>query len=490
MPTFLDYLHSSWDPSFQWPQTAPVGISDQQLQNFSANIQRGPSMQEQPYPNRWRQLKEFFSNIERGPRSSEPGFSSTNPDVSAPLWDPSVPPTGPGPTPGQMYIAEMDASPQKKPAVLAQNAPATSLPAAALPRPIPRPTPMPSARAQTPVVAADAVPPAPSIPAAYKTGSDIDYLSQMAPSSGAPTSLIPAASPAADQEPPDVVPGAEPGTATAKLLELVGERPEGQTADDKRQQLGMSLLLAGLQTMSAASKPGATTLGSVGEGGSVGVANYMQASRDARKENADKSREYVGALSALGSLENAAATRDQTATYQRGVLQNQRDELKQRNALEAQKMDIENRKLGAQGPLQASQIRENNARANYYENGGSGDDGGKTPNQLALVDGLVSRGIAKDSTDAWKLIKESASNPTETIAKIYDGLQKDPMNLGRPPADLATEAKRIFSDLSSGVAPLGQMAMPQGARQAPDGKWYVQDPNRPGKYLQITTPGR
>ncbi len=25
----------------------------------------------------------------------------------------------------------------------------------------------------------------------------------------------------------------------------------------------------------------------------------------------------------------------------------------------------------------------------------------------------------------------------------------------------------------------------EGMRQAPDGKWYIPDPNRPGKYLEV-----
>jgi hypothetical protein len=35
--------------------------------------------------------------------------------------------------------------------------------------------------------------------------------------------------------------------------------------------------------------------------------------------------------------------------------------------------------------------------------------------------------------------------------------------------------------------PLGQEAAPPlpGAKQAPDGKWYVDDPRRPGKYLEV-----
>ena len=40
-----------------------------------------------------------------------------------------------------------------------------------------------------------------------------------------------------------------------------------------------------------------------------------------------------------------------------------------------------------------------------------------------------------------------------------------------------------------GVQPQGQQqgAAPpvQGAKQAPDGNWYVPDPNRPGKYLMV-----
>lgn len=44
---------------------------------------------------------------------------------------------------------------------------------------------------------------------------------------------------------------------------------------------------------------------------------------------------------------------------------------------------------------------------------------------------------------------------------------------------LFPEASQVRSTPQQGVAPV------QGARQAPDGKFYVPDPNRPGKYLQV-----
>ena len=47
----------------------------------------------------------------------------------------------------------------------------------------------------------------------------------------------------------------------------------------------------------------------------------------------------------------------------------------------------------------------------------------------------------------------------------------------------------LFAGAPNSAAPSsprgGQQGMPQGARQAPDGNFYVPDPQRPGKFLQV-----
>jgi hypothetical protein len=45
--------------------------------------------------------------------------------------------------------------------------------------------------------------------------------------------------------------------------------------------------------------------------------------------------------------------------------------------------------------------------------------------------------------------------------------------------DLRGEAESIIGPQQSSAPPV------EGARQASDGKFYVPDPNRPGKYLQV-----
>ena len=65
------------------------------------------------------------------------------------------------------------------------------------------------------------------------------------------------------------------------------------------------------------------------------------------------------------------------------------------------------------------------------------------------------------------------------VAQVYRA------NLGKPDlyAKLAELDKPIFKDRET----LQKFTPPvEGARQGADGKWYVDDPNRPGKYLRVT----
>lgn len=64
--------------------------------------------------------------------------------------------------------------------------------------------------------------------------------------------------------------------------------------------------------------------------------------------------------------------------------------------------------------------------------------------------------------------------------RIYDALMD---NLARPGAPAA--ATPSAAPPAGNTAPGSDTPPVQGARKAPDGNWYVPDPNRPGKYLKV-----
>lgn len=52
---------------------------------------------------------------------------------------------------------------------------------------------------------------------------------------------------------------------------------------------------------------------------------------------------------------------------------------------------------------------------------------------------------------------------------------------GRKPEDKGLETQHPKDPETGEITP----HLVAGMRQGPDGKWYIPDPNRPGKYLQV-----
>ncbi len=78
------------------------------------------------------------------------------------------------------------------------------------------------------------------------------------------------------------------------------------------------------------------------------------------------------------------------------------------------------------------------------------------------------------ATDA--IARMQASNSEEEFinaAREFQGIVKQGLARQQAQAGVAP------------TSPIGSLPLPEGAKQAPDGKYYVPDPNRPGKYLQV-----
>ncbi|WP_298967760.1 LPD23 domain-containing protein [uncultured Methylobacterium sp.] len=90
-------------------------------------------------------------------------------------------------------------------------------------------------------------------------------------------------------------------------------------------------------------------------------------------------------------------------------------------------------------------------------------------------------------------IARSLAQRQQAVAKLareYAGSHGGRLDAGFDQAleDFAAQ-NPIFPQAREGIRASAPAEPPQGApggaRQAPDGRWYVQDPNRPGKYLQV-----
>lgn len=96
----------------------------------------------------------------------------------------------------------------------------------------------------------------------------------------------------------------------------------------------------------------------------------------------------------------------------------------------------------------------------------------------------------------WPIVEQAISNLDPKMSE--DAARAELENIKTYLARLKDSANTVYADewgqtqyakakgIPRDVVPRPQAAAPvQGAKQAPDGKWYVSDPNRPGKYLQV-----
>ena len=88
------------------------------------------------------------------------------------------------------------------------------------------------------------------------------------------------------------------------------------------------------------------------------------------------------------------------------------------------------------------------------------------------------------AVETFKLVRDTQNSP------MYDSKNPDPI-VERYKGKTIPEIEKMLreGDLSAGMlTPQGAAApsgLPAGAKQAPDGNYYVPDPKRPGKYLKV-----
>jgi hypothetical protein len=95
--------------------------------------------------------------------------------------------------------------------------------------------------------------------------------------------------------------------------------------------------------------------------------------------------------------------------------------------------------------------------------------------------------------EAAETLLNQASGP-EGIKAALDQMQKEMQAANLAPAMVrdAITARITGKPVQSsapyigGSSPQAEKPPVEGAKKAPDGKWYVPDPNRPGKYLEVT----
>lgn len=112
--------------------------------------------------------------------------------------------------------------------------------------------------------------------------------------------------------------------------------------------------------------------------------------------------------------------------------------------------------------------------------------------KLAGKEQLRDIDVYKAQTDRFKALQDAMPEDAEEIIQVLHQLVEESLNSGLQPI---IEANKNNLDIdgpapqNEGVASgnSGPAAPPlEGAKQAPDGEWYVPDPQRPGKYLKAS----
>lgn len=110
-------------------------------------------------------------------------------------------------------------------------------------------------------------------------------------------------------------------------------------------------------------------------------------------------------------------------------------------------------------------------------------------------DGDVDQPPASAAPDPESVIRANAGmvgSPAAQASGAYNPPQSVPLSYVSPAAKKEVDSIDLFERASRAVYGGtntdrygGTRKMPEGARQAPDGKWYIPDPQRPGKYLRV-----
>lgn len=103
-------------------------------------------------------------------------------------------------------------------------------------------------------------------------------------------------------------------------MAMSGRQDGQQTQTGNMENIALALMMGGLNMMANASKPNANAIGSFGEGNIEGLKTLMTLNQFDQRNQRYKNRDELGALSALANIENAQATRENTAAYQNAML--------------------------------------------------------------------------------------------------------------------------------------------------------------------------
>lgn len=295
----------------------------------------------------------------------------------------------------------------------------------------------PSPRPDVPAAGAQGIPASVAAPT-IDTGAMLDNLIAAAP---APTRGDPAAPAAA---------AAQPETRASVIdafRAAMAENPEDKATLDKEKakDSAIALLMAGLSMTSAASRPGATALGAMGEGGMVGLKAFSDTARARREEGVAKSK-----------------MRRESGKDLADLMQKQSD-LEQR--ADDKRLDREER---ARAAKEANEVKRDIAEGNNATRKETAAliraaGGDKAPADVRTVEWMVVNGVAGDAKDGWAKLNTAKQNPQALVSDIYKSMKESDALRGgkRSNADLVAEAKVVANEI------LGVTAAPSGGKPSP-----------------------
>jgi hypothetical protein len=294
----------------------------------------------------------------------------------------------------------------------------------------------PAPRPNVPAAGAQGIPASVAAPT-IDTGAMLDNLIAAAP---APTRGDPTAPAAA----------AQPETRASisdAFRAATTENPEDKATLDKEKakDSAIALLMAGFGMTSAASRPGATALGAMGEGGMVGLKAFSDTAKARREEGVAKSKMRRESGKDLADLMQKQADLEQRADDKR--------------------LDREER---ARAAKEANEVRRDIAEGNNATRKETAAliraaGGDKAPADVRTVEWMVANGVAGDAKDGWAKLNTAKQNPQSLVSDIFKSMKEsDGLRGGkRSNADLVAEAKVVANEI------LGVTGAPSGGKPSP-----------------------
>lgn len=271
------------------------------------------------------------------------------------------------------------------------------------------------------------------------------------------------------------------------------EDPEGAEADFQKQMkdlLGsgkaskedkwMALLKASLGTMEAASKPGATALGSIGAGGGKG----LESLDDLRKERAvERMKKAALAQSAHDSALDRRLKReklDQDAASQ---------------DWDESRLNPRNMYYKAHAGSVGSKMTDFQRKMKLFEDIDAETDPARKKVLQQQANTLL--GLGNKAKDLFAAEKDAVETAQDNVINRFGGesgvmlLEGEALTEYRKALDKASldALKRVEKIMGGGSYGGGggderPDGVPRDARQAPNGNWYTPDPKSPGIFLQ------